>query len=78
MSIVFLFLCPALFALYWIIRVQVCSSRLRRLVDAYGIDPKKLKKMSCKEVARLKKLIDQANDKGDMRGLEFIIKPLRP
>ena len=78
MSLIFLLLSPALFGLFWIIRFQICSSRRRRLVDTYGIDPKKLRKMSCKEVSRLRKMIDGMQDKGDAYGLESIIKPLRP
>lgn len=78
MSLLLLFLSPALFGLFWIIRFQICAARRRRLVDTYGIDPKKLRKMSCKEVTKLRGLIEDAKDRGDAYGLESIIKPYRP
>lgn len=78
MSLIFLLLSPALFALFWIVRFQICASRRRRLVDTYGIDSKKLRKMSCKEVSSLRKLINDTEDKGDAYSLESIIRPLRP
>lgn len=78
MSLFLLLLSPALFALYWIIRLQICASRRRRLVDTYGIDPKKLRKMNCKEISELRDCINQMQDAGDALGLESIIRPLRP
>ena len=78
MTFLLLLLSPALFAIFWIIRFQICSSRRRYLVDTYGIDPKNLRKMSCKEVSKLRRLIDEARAKGDAYGLESIIKPHRP
>jgi hypothetical protein len=33
--------------------------------------------MSCKEVAKLKKLIEEMNDKGDAYGLESLTRPYR-
>jgi len=78
MSALLLLLSPALFGLYWIIRFQICANRRRRLVDTYGIDPQKLRKMSCKEVTKLRSLIEDAQNKGDAYGLEDIIKPYRP
>ena len=78
MTLIFLLLSPALFGLYWIIRFQICVNRRRRLVDTYGLDPKKLRKMSCKEVSSLRKLINDTEGKGDAYSLESIIRPLRP
>lgn len=78
MSILLLFLSPALFGLYWIIRFQICAARRRRLVDTYGVDPKKLRKMSCKEVTDLRKRIEEAKDQGDAYALEAVIKPYKP
>ena len=78
MSLILLILSPVLFGLYWIIRFQICASRRRALVDTYGIDPRKLRKMSCKEVSRLRGAIDDMRDKGDAYGLEAIVKPLKP
>ena len=77
MSMLLLFLSPALFGLFWIVRFQICAARRRRLVDTYGIDPKKLRKMSCKEVTKLRGLIEEMNDKGDTYGLESLIRPYR-
>lgn len=78
MSILLLFLSPALFGLFWIIRFQICAARRRRLVDTYGIDPKKLRKMSCKEVTDLRKRIEEAKDQGDAYALEAVIEPYKP
>ena len=78
MSLIFLLLSPALFGLYLIIRFQICANRRRRLVDSYGIDLKKLRKMSCKEVLKLKKDIDALTEKSDAFGLEALVRPLRP
>ena len=78
MTILFLLLSPALFGLFWIIRFQICSSRRRRLVETYGIDSKKLRKMSCKEVGKLRQRIQEMKDKDDVYGLESTIRPYRP
>jgi len=78
MTIIFLLLSPALFALFWIIRFQICSARRRRLVDTYGIDFKKLRKLSCRQVTNLRKQIEELEDKGDAFGLESIVRPYRP
>ena len=78
MSILLLILSPALFGLFWIIRFQICAARRRRLVDTYGIDPKKLRKMSYKEVTNLRKRIEEAKDQGDAYVLEAVIRPYRP
>ena len=78
MTILFLLLSPALFGLFWIIRFQICSSRRRRLVETYGIDSKKLRKLSCKEVGKLRQRIQEMKDKDDVYGLESTIKPYRP
>ena len=78
MSLILLFLSPALFGLFWIIRFQICAARRRRLVDTFGLDPKKLRKMTCKEVTKLRGLIGDAQDKDDVYGLECIIKPYKP
>ena len=78
MSLVLLLLSPALFGLYWIIRFQICANRRRRLVDTYGIDPKKLRMMNCKEVTNLRNQIDELSDRSDAFGLENLVRPLRP
>ncbi|MBU3539931.1 hypothetical protein [Polynucleobacter sp. UB-Tiil-W10] len=78
MTILFLLLSPALFALFLIIRFQLCTSRRRYLVDTYGVDSKKLRKLSCKEVSKLRKQIQEMKAKDDAYGLESVIKPYRP
>ncbi|QWD62029.1 hypothetical protein [Polynucleobacter sp. MWH-UH25E] len=78
MSILLLILSPALFGLFWIIRFQICAARRRRLVDTYGVDPSKLRNMSCKEVTDLRNRIEEAKDQGDANALETVIKPYRP
>lgn len=78
MTILLLLLSPALFGLFWIIRFQICSSRRRRLVDTYGIDSEKLRKMSCKEVGKLRQRIQEMKDQDDAYGLESVIGPYRP
>ena len=78
MTILFLLLSPALFALFWIVRFQICAARRRRLVDTYGIDSKKLRKLSCKEVTRLRKQIQDLEEKKDVFGLEEAVRPYRP
>ena len=78
MTILFLLLSPALFALFWIVRFQICTARRRRLIDTYGIDSKKLRKLSCKEVTRLRKQIQALEEKKDAFGLEEAVRPYRP
>jgi len=78
MTIILLLLSPALFALFWIIRFQICTARRRRLIDTYGIDSKKLRKLSCKEVTRLRRQIQALEEKKDAFGLEEAIRPYRP
>ena len=78
MTILLLLLSPALFGLFWIIRFQICSSRRRRLVETYGIDSKKLRKMSCKEVSKLRQRIQEMKDQDDAHGLESVLSPYRP
>ena len=78
MTILLLLLSPALFGLFWIIRFQICSSRRWRLVDTYGIDSAKLRKMSCKDVSKLRQRIQEMKDKDDACGLESALSPYRP
>jgi hypothetical protein len=78
MTILLLLLSPALFAIIWIIRFQICSSRLRYLIDTYGLDRKKLRKLSCRQAKALRNNIDELRDKNDAFGLENLIRPYRP
>ena len=77
MSIVFLLLAPAIFALFWLIKLQICLSRVRYLVDTYGIDRKKLRKLSCKEIRALRSSIDDLRQENDTFALEALIRPYR-
>jgi hypothetical protein len=77
MSILLLLLTPGIFAIYWIIRLQICLSRVRYLVDTYGMDRKKLRKLSCKELKGLKISIDELRHANDAFGLESLVRPFR-
>lgn len=77
MSILLLLLAPGLFAIYWLIRLQICLSRIRYLVDTYGMDRKKLQKLKCKEVKALRVSIDQLRHANDAFGLENLVRPYR-
>lgn len=72
MSILLLLFAPGIFALYWLIRLQMCLSRARYLVDAYGLDRKKLRKLSCKELKSLRISIDELRG-GQMTPLDWRI-----
>jgi hypothetical protein len=77
MSILLLLFAPGLFALVWLIRLQICLSRVRYLVDTYGMDRKKLRKLSCKELKKLKSSIDDLRHANDAFGLENLVRPYR-
>jgi uncharacterized membrane protein (DUF106 family) len=77
MSILLLLLAPALFALLWLIRLQICLSRVRYLVDTYGMDRKKLRKLSCKEIKTLRNAIKNLKRADDAFGLEALVRPYR-
>ncbi|MBU3589302.1 hypothetical protein [Polynucleobacter sp. 80A-SIGWE] len=77
MSILFLLFAPAIFAVYWLIRLQICLSRARYLVDTYGMDRKKLRKLSCGELKKLRTSIDELRHTSDAFGLEALVRPYR-
>ena len=77
MSILLLLFAPGLFAIYWLIRLQLCLSRMRYLVDAYGLDRKKLQKLKCAQLKVLRKSIDQLREANDAYALEALVKPYR-
>jgi hypothetical protein len=77
MSILLLLFAPGLFAIIWLIRMQICLSRVRYLVDTYGMDRKKLRKLSCKEIKKLRISIDDFRHANDAFGLENLVKPYR-
>ena len=77
MSILLLLFAPGIFAIYWLIRLQICLSRIRYLVDTYGMDRQKLQKLKCKEVKALRESIDQLRHANDTFGLENLVRPYR-
>jgi hypothetical protein len=77
MSILFLLFAPGIFAIYWLVRLQICLSRIRYLVDTYGMDRKKLRKLSCKEIKALRNSIDALRHASDAFGLEALVRPYR-
>ena len=77
MSLLLLLLAPGIFALYWLVRLQICLSRARYLVDTYGMDRKKLRGLSCKELKILKTSIDELRHANDAFGLEALVRPYR-
>ncbi|OYZ97309.1 MAG: hypothetical protein B7Y05_28255, partial [Polynucleobacter sp. 24-46-87] len=58
-------------------KLQICLSRVRYLVDTYGIDRKKLRKLSCKEIRALRSSIDDLRQENDAFALEALIRPYR-
>ena len=77
MSILLLLFAPGLFALVWLIRLQICLSRVRYLVDTYGMDRKKLRKLSCKDLKKLRASIDALGDANDAFALENLVRSYR-
>jgi uncharacterized membrane protein (DUF106 family) len=77
MSILLLLFAPGIFALYWLIRLQVCLSRMRYLVDTYGMDRKKLQKLKCKDIKALRESIDALRHTNDAFGLENLVRPYK-
>ena len=77
MSILLLLLAPGIFAIYWLIRLQICLSRVRYLVDTYGMDRKKLRKLKCKELKALRASVDQVRRTNDAFALEALVRPYR-
>jgi hypothetical protein len=77
MSLLILLIAPGIFAIYWIIRMQICLSRVRYLVDTYGLSRKKLQSLRCKEVKYLRDSLDRLQSNEDMSGLENLVRPYR-
>ena len=77
MSILLLIVAPGVFAIYWLIRLLLCLSRMRYLVDAYGMDRKKLQKLKCAQLKVLRQSIDQLREFDDAYALEALVRPYR-
>jgi uncharacterized membrane protein (DUF106 family) len=67
-----------LVAAYVIIRYIVSSSGVRYLVDTYGMDKKKLGKLKYKDIAALRKNINQLRKQNDAFALEELVRQYRP
>jgi hypothetical protein len=50
---------------------------MRYLVDTYGMDRKKLRKLSCKEIKTLRNAIKSLKRADDVFGLEALVRPYR-
>lgn len=68
---------PGIFAIIWLIRMQICLARVRYLVDTYGLSRKKLRSLKCKEVKQLRAKLDQLQSDNDTSGLENLVRPYR-
>lgn len=68
---------PGIFAIIWLIRMQICLARVRYLVDTYGLSRKKLRSLKCKEVKQLRAKLDQLQSDDDTSGLENLVRPYR-
>jgi len=65
-------------ATYLFIRYIISSAGVRYLVDTYGMDKQKLGKLKYKEIAALRKSINQLRKKNDAFSLEELIRQYRP
>jgi len=72
------FLSALLLAAYAIIRYIIASSRVRYLVDTYGMDRQKLRKLTSQEIATLRKNLIQLRKHNDAFALEELIRKYRP
>jgi hypothetical protein len=74
---VFLLLALGLLAFYYLIRYQIYRSRVRYLVDSYGLDRHKLRKLSYRETKGLRNSIEALRHADDAFKLEALIRPYR-
>ena len=63
---------------YGVIRYIALSSGIRFLVDTYGMDKKKLAKLKHKDIAELRKNINQLRKQNDAFSLEELVRRYRP
>ncbi len=77
MSILLFLFAPGLLTIYFLIHMQICLSRVRYLVDTYGMSRKKLRKLKCKEVKALRQSIDNLRHANYAFGLEALVRPYR-
>jgi len=76
-SVLLLLFAPGIFAIFWLIRMQVCLARVRYLVNTYGLSREKLRPLKCKEVKQLRASLDQLQSDEDTSGLENLVRPYR-
>ena len=72
------FFSALLLTVYAVIRYIVSSSGVRYLVDTYGMDKQKLGKLKYKEIATLRKNINQLRKQNDAFSLEELVRKYRP
>ena len=77
MSILLFLFTPALLAIYWIVRLQISLSRVRYLVDTYGLSRKKLRSLKYNELRTLQEQAESLRISNDAYALEALIKPYR-
>ena len=77
MSILLFLFTPVLLAIYWIVRLQISLSRVRYLVDTYGLSRKKLRSLKYKELRILQEQAESLRISNDAYALEALIKPYR-
>ncbi len=61
-----------------IIRYIISSSGIRYLVDTYGMDQQKLRKLKFKDIAVLRKNIQKIRKQNDDFSLEELVRKYRP
>ncbi len=72
------FISTLLLTVYMVIRYIISSSGVRYLVDTYGMDKKKLGKLKYKDIAALRKKINQLRKQNDAFSLEELVRKYRP
>ena len=72
------FISTLLLTVYMVIRYIISSSGVRYLVDTYGMDKNKLGKLKYKDIAALRKKINQVRKQNDAFSLEELVRKYRP
>ena len=72
------FFSALLLVAYATVRYLISSSGVRYLVDTYGMDKKKLGKLKYKDIATLRKNINQLRKQNNAFSLEELVRKYRP
>jgi len=72
------FFSALLLAAYAIIRYIIASSGVRYLIDTYGMDRQKLRKLTSKEIAMLRKNLIQLRKQNDAFALQELVRKYQP